>query len=40
MINEVSPSFEKFKESGKHNQLVFKKIIADKETPVSIFESL
>ena len=40
MINEVFPSFEKFKEIGKYNQLVFKKIIADKETPVSIFEKV
>ncbi len=40
MINEVLPSFEKFKEIGKYNQLIFKKIIADKETPVSIFEKV
>ncbi len=40
MINEVLPSFEKFKEIGKYNQLVYKKIIADKETPVSIFEKV
>ncbi|MFL2793705.1 MAG: anthranilate synthase component I [Paracoccaceae bacterium] len=38
MINEISPSFKKFKETGNYNQLIFKKIIADKETPVSIFE--
>ena len=40
MINEVFPSFQKFREIGKDNQLVFKKIIADKETPVSIFEKV
>ena len=40
MINEIFPSFEKFKETGNYNQLIFKKIIADKETPVSIFEKV
>ena len=40
MINEIFPSFQKFKEIGNYNQLVFKKIIADKETPVSIFEKV
>ena len=38
MINEIFPSFQKFKKIGSKNQLIFKKIIADKETPVSIFE--
>ena len=38
MINKIFPSFQKFKEIGSQNQLIFKKIIADKETPVSIFE--
>ena len=38
MINEIFPSFKKFEEIGQCNQLIFKKIIADKETPVSIFE--
>ena len=40
MINEIFPSFQKFKEIGNYNQLIFKKIIADKETPVSIFEKV
>ena len=40
MINEIFPSFQKFKKIGNHNQLIFKKIIADKETPVSIFEKV
>ena len=40
MINEIFPSFEKFKKIGNFNQLIFKKIIADKETPVSIFEKV
>ncbi len=40
MINEIFPNFEKFKNIGHQNQLVFKKIIADKETPVSIFEKV
>ena len=40
MINEIFPSFQKFKEIGHYNQLIFKKIIADKETPVSIFEKV
>ena len=40
MINEIFPSFQKFKKIGGHNQLIFKKIIADKETPVSIFEKV
>ena len=40
MINEIFPSFQKFKEIGNYNQLIFKKIIADKETPVSIFEKI
>ena len=40
MINETFPSFDKFKEIGNYNQLIFKKIIADKETPVSIFEKV
>ena len=40
MINEIFPSFKKFKEIGRFNQLIFKKIIADKETPVSIFEKV
>ena len=40
MINEIFPSFKKFKEIGQCNQLIFKKIIADKETPVSIFEKV
>ena len=40
MINEIFPSFQKFKKIGNYNQLIFKKIIADKETPVSIFEKI
>ncbi len=40
MINEIFPSFQKFKKIGNRNQLIFKKIIADKETPVSIFEKV
>ena len=40
MINEIFPSFKNFKEIGHCNQLIFKKIIADKETPVSIFEKV
>ncbi len=40
MINEIFPSFPKFKEIGNCNQLIFKRIIADKETPVSIFEKV
>ena len=40
MINEIIPSFQKFKKIGNQNQLIFKKIIADKETPVSIFEKV
>ncbi len=40
MINEIFPSFQEFKKIGNHNQLIFKKIIADKETPVSIFEKV
>ena len=40
MINEIFPSFQKFKKIGNNNQLIFKKIIADKETPVSIFEKV
>ena len=40
MINEIYPSFEKFEKIGSKNQLVFKKIIADKETPVSIYEKV
>ena len=40
MINEIFPSFQKFKEIGNYNQLIFKKIIADKETPVSIYEKV
>ncbi len=40
MINEIFPSFQKFKNIGNQNQLIFKKIIADRETPVSIFEKV